>query len=77
MRIFKCENGIEYKCPDTACVFCDHCTDIFYDYTNGPYLMFCELPDHDCHDGAGCEHFIEGVIRQIKCDPKSSGSEDK
>lgn len=77
MRIFKCANGLEYKCPDTACVFCDHCTDIFYDYTNGPYLMFCEVPGHDCHDGAGCEYFIEGIIRQIKTDPKSSGSEDK
>ena len=59
MRIFKCENGFEYKCPDTACVFCDHCTDIFYDYTHGPYLMFCDVPDHDCHNGAGCELFKE------------------
>lgn len=59
MRIFKCANGLEYECPDTACVFCDHCQVIFYDYTHGPYLMFCDLPDHDCHDGAGCEFFTE------------------
>ena len=59
MKIFKCANGIEYNCPDTACVFCKHCNDIFYDYTHGPYLMFCDIPNHDCHDGAGCEHFVE------------------
>lgn len=76
MRIFKCANGLAYKCPDTACVFCDHCTDIFYDYTNGPYLMFCELPAHDCN-GAGCEDFIEGVIRQIKTDLTGTSREDK
>ena len=66
MRIFKCENGFEYKCSDTACVFCDHCTDIFYDYTHGPYLLLCELHDQALNNGSGCEHFIEGVIRQIK-----------
>ena len=66
MRIFKWANGSEYVCSDTACVFCDHCTDIIFDYTHGPYLILCEVPDHDCHNGAGCEHFIEGIIRQIK-----------
>ena len=38
----------------------------YFDYTHGPYLILCEVPDHDCHNGAGCEHFIEGIIRQIK-----------
>lgn len=58
MRIYKC-GGIEYECPDTACVFCVHCCDVFYDYTNGPYLILCDVPDHDCHGGAGCELFID------------------
>lgn len=64
MRIFKCKNGLEYQCPDTACVFCDHCLDMFYDYTHGPYLIFCELPDYDCHNGAGCEHFKEAKTNE-------------
>ena len=66
MRIFKLEDGREYNCPDTACVFCDHCTDIFYDYTHGPYLILCELNEYNARFGSGCEHFIEGIIRQIK-----------
>ena len=24
------------------CLVCKHCTDIFYDSTNGPYMVFCE-----------------------------------
>ena len=59
MRIFKCDNGFDYKCSDHACVFCDHCSEIFYDYTHGPYLILCDIPEHDCHDGAGCELFTE------------------
>lgn len=61
MRIFKCENGKEYECPDNACVFCDHCSDIFYDYTNGPWLILCELPDYVGRIGTGCEHFTEVI----------------
>lgn len=57
MRIFKCANGLDYKCPDTACVFCDHCHDIFYDYTHGPYMILCDISDSP--DGSGCEHFKE------------------
>lgn len=28
--------------PDNCCAFCRHCTDLFYDYTNGPYLFICD-----------------------------------
>ena len=24
------------------CLICKHCTDIFWDYTHGPYMLFCE-----------------------------------
>lgn len=57
MRIFNCENGSQYVCPDKACVFCDHCTDIFYDYTHGPYLICCEL---NKHPDDNCKYFTEG-----------------
>ena len=58
MRIFKCANGSEYQCPDKACVFCDHCSDIFYDYTNGPYMIICELNKDAPQDN--CASFTEG-----------------
>lgn len=25
-----------------SCEFCKHLTDTFYDFTNGPYLFFCD-----------------------------------
>lgn len=24
------------------CLVCKHCTDMFYDYTNGPYMVMCK-----------------------------------
>lgn len=29
-----------------SCLFCSHLTDIFYDYSNGPYMFYC---DKDCY----------------------------
>lgn len=41
--------------PDNSCAFCRHCTDLFYDYTNGPYLFIC---DKDNNSNAGtCSEF--------------------
>ena len=39
------------------CVFCDHCTDIFWDYTNLIYGIVCSK-DHDTN-AEGCEYFRE------------------
>lgn len=49
-----------YKCPHKACVFCDHCTDVWWDYSNGPYMMVCEIRG-DVERGfiGECEMFIE------------------
>ena len=71
MRTFRLEdplhpNGgflINVKC-DRDCVFCKHCTDIFWDYTNLIYMIFCEL-NIDAWEGNEkgehtCEHFEEG-----------------
>lgn len=32
-----------FSLPDKCCAFCNHCSDFFYDYTNGPYLFACDL----------------------------------
>jgi hypothetical protein len=40
---FECESGIVYNMPSNHCVFCGHCTDIFYDYSNGPYMCICDI----------------------------------
>jgi hypothetical protein len=38
-----------YECDDYACMahpngcfFCEHLTDVFWDYTCGPYMFICE-----------------------------------
>lgn len=51
-RVFKCGNGFSYKMPEHHCVFCDHCTDLFYDFANGPYLFICDL-GHDDFETCG------------------------
>lgn len=53
------ETGDVYKFPTTHCVFCKHCKDLFWDYTNGPYMFMC---DKDCEvnmteDSCTCECF--------------------
>ena len=47
---------ITFMLPDDACPFCVHCSDFFYDYTHGPYLILCDI---DKSEGNGtCECFM-------------------
>lgn len=51
--------GDVYKFPTTHCAFCKHCTDLFWDYTSGPYMFMC---DKDCElvvseNSCTCEGF--------------------
>ena len=47
MREYKCDDpygpGVVVRAPERACLFCEHCTDVWWDYTNGPYACLCEL----------------------------------
>lgn len=58
-RLYELENGCVYKMPSVHCVFCKHCTDLFYDYTNGPYGFTCEkeLELNIAEDACSCESF--------------------
>lgn len=42
---------------DKDCVFCQHCTDVFWDYTNLIYGIACD-EDHDTNDD-DCRYFRE------------------
>lgn len=61
MRVYECEY---YKvvAPDTSCLFCSHCSDVFWDFTHGPYKFFCDV-DADTKEGAWgrCNSFNEEV----------------
>lgn len=53
MKIYRCDNGKYYGGPQRSCLFCNHCTDIFYDCTHGPYMFVCALgleASKDCND---------------------------
>lgn len=73
--VFECDNGHVYGCKPPFCAICQHCTDYFWDYSNGPYLFLCELSkdnsNHDCHDflldegAVTVEEYI--VEKQKKC----------
>ena len=53
-------SGMTVNAPDTCCLFCSKCTDVYWDYENGPYMFFCtdELPPGPAFEGK-CEAFIE------------------
>ena len=46
-EIFKCGNGHTYYVPEKSCTVCKHLTDIFWDYTNGPYAFICDKKNDD------------------------------
>ena len=59
MRLYECE-FYRVMAPARSCLFCEHCMDVFWDYTNGPYMFFCDAGD-DTTDGAmgRCDEFRE------------------
>ena len=57
MKDFECANGRVYKFPENHCAFCEHCRDIIYDYTNGPYCFLC----HFGGDFKTCGKFKEEI----------------
>lgn len=36
-------DGKPYVAKANFCFFCKHCTDIYWDYTNGPYMCCCDI----------------------------------
>ena len=42
MRRYECE-FYSVDAPARSCLFCEHCTDVFWDYTNGPYMFLCDV----------------------------------
>ena len=59
LRRYECE-FYSVDAHPRSCLFCAHCTDVFWDYTNGPYMFFCDA-DGDTESGMSgeCDSFIE------------------
>lgn len=45
---------------DDDCVFCEHCTDLWWDYTNLIYMTFCNLDIERPLNMDRCKSFKEG-----------------
>ena len=46
--------------------FCEHLDDVFWDYTHGPYMFFCEQGEDDMTSKGllgQCQHFKRGGNR--------------
>lgn len=63
MRVYECEY---YKVvvPDASCLFCSHCSDVFWDFAHGPYMFFCDA-------GADTEEGIRGRCNSFNEEVKS------
>lgn len=65
-RLYTFMDGLEVWCPEKSCVFCGHCSDVFYDW-HGPYGFVCdkdfetneELVDKGCN--GECEYFQDRI----------------
>ena len=73
MKIYKVkgikeEDSQKYECGSyiliahkKSCEFCQHLTDTFWDFTNGPYMYFCDKGVNVTNDilKYGCNDFEE------------------
>ena len=66
MRVFKAITGLQYKCPSKCCLFCKYCTDIFVDYTHGPYMIICEKFNVNQYDPKQVELGLHGKCKYFE-----------
>ena len=41
-KTYECEH-YSLSAPERSCFFCARCTDIWFDYANGPYMFWCDV----------------------------------
>ena len=59
MRTYKLTEDLIVHCKnDKDCIFCAHCTDICWDYSNGIYMIICDIGEEPFKDN--CIYFKEG-----------------
>lgn len=67
MKEYKCENGVTYNVPDKSCLVCQKCKDVFWDYTNGPYMVICSIHEDPVTDGT-CTDYVEEEKKEFDFD---------
>lgn len=65
LRVYECEY-YSVKAPSTCCLFCAFCSDVFFDYTNGPYMFLCDMgADTEIGVTGKCQLFVEGYETEV------------
>lgn len=41
-RRYRLDDYFSVDAPEKCCLFCKYCSDVFYDYSHGPYMFFCQ-----------------------------------
>ena len=58
------EQGYSVVAHKRSCFFCNHLTDIWFDYANGPYMFHCGCCDRS--NDPGPEEIIHGECQYFK-----------
>lgn len=40
--VFECQDGHKYYAKEGQCLCCENCTDVYYDFTHGPFMIDCK-----------------------------------
>ena len=46
-KVFELPDGRKFGAHKHSCLFCKHCSDIFWDYANGIYEIICDINWND------------------------------
>ena len=50
---------------DKDCIFCDH-SNVFWDYTNGPYMFICDMNRSECSEAKTPEDHTCPMFEETK-----------
>lgn len=62
-KLFEMECGRKFVARENSCLFCNNCTDIFYD-SSGIYMIMCEkYLDTEKGIGGNCEEWEGDTLK--------------
>lgn len=75
-RVYKLDIGWRVTAPENCCLFCDHCTDIFYD-SGGIYATWCDLGLDTYAGSCGeCSSFVEEDGEEVNDNGRLQAADD-
>lgn len=73
-KVFELSDGRKFGAHKHSCLFCNHCSDIYWDYSNGIYAINCDKnwnnedirTEHikSAFSNGKCEFFNESEVEQ-------------